>query len=157
MSRYGTEKEHELELVRQGVRPDIASKLITFLPTAIARMFLKDRARFCETYYWVNSASRQATERRYDQTPVFTAALATVEALKAAEVAQRRLNNVACTSAEMHGIVQAMEKNIKLDAMRFATMIHHTDDQVTGEKSMNSYAAGRPKGATAKKPWWKFW
>jgi hypothetical protein len=163
-SRYGDEAEHERRLLDAGVPREIAGRLVAFLPSAAARVVLGEKVTFSDSYHWRNATTGRAVLRRYAETPVFQAAVATFTALADAGLAGRELGAVTSTSAEFHGYEQAMARGVKQETLRFTDMIHHTDEPVEGEPLNPSRVSRRapqevsPAAAAAgRKPWWKLW
>ena len=96
-------------------------------------MVLKGQIGFCDTYFWVNSKTDLAVERRYDQTPVFMAALEVCSMLHASGLAGDEISDVASTSAEMNLVRQIVAQGAKLDKARLKEMFHHTPEPVEGK------------------------
>lgn len=157
MSRRGSPESHEGALLRAGVPAMVASRLVTFLPSAAVRASMGGRVKFPDTYLWTNHEAQLAVERRYDETGIFTAADEILSSLRRAGLAEHEILAVAGTSAEMRVILQAMEKGAKPESLRLTMTIHQTDEHVDGE-DLNAIV-GRMTGRTEepRKPWWKFW
>ncbi|MEN6625045.1 MAG: DUF6348 family protein [Candidatus Sumerlaeia bacterium] len=153
MARHGADEQAEQEIVRQGTPPAAAAALLTFIPSAAARVILPKTIRFSETYYWANYETRRAAERRYDQTPLFMAALETCSLLAGRQLAGHEITAAASTSAEVGSVLEAAEKELKIDGFRFTSIIHQTTEPVDGEDLDQLMAQFSPP----KKPWWKFW
>ena len=162
MSQPGTHEQHEQELIQRGVEAETAGRLINFLESAAARVCLEDRIGFCDTYFLVNNKTEQAVERRYDQTPVYMAAVQVCTILRSAGLAEDEIEAVASSSAEWNVLKQVMQKGTKPDGGKLTEMIHYTSEPVEGEKLsvLRSHGEVPPpekKTPPEKKPWWRFW
>jgi len=162
MSQPGTHEQHEQELNQRGVEAETAGRLINFLESAAARVCLEDRIGFCDTYFLVNNKTEQAVERRYDQTPVYMAAVQMCTILRSAGLAEDEIDAVASSSAEWNVLKQVMQKGTKPDGGKLTEMIHYTSEPVEGEKLsvLRSHGEVPPpekKTPPEKKPWWRFW
>lgn len=169
MARYFSEEDSERALIAQGMPATLASDLTTFLPSAAARIVLDGKVQFSETYFWRSAQTNRAIERRYDQTPLFTAAAAIFKALYTAEGAGGEIFRVGSGSAEMNLFVQGMQKGTTLQ--RIAAMIHSTNEPVDGDDVEQLMAARIPSKPAAPlaspaspapapisgRPKWKFW
>ena len=155
-----SEREYEDVLKADGMSATLADQLAAFLPSAAAWVLMKGKVRFCEEYLWTNSLTNRAVRRRYDQTPVFMAALHAYAELARQGMASQEISTVARTSAEMNGISQALAKGTNLDGARITLMIVHTREPVDGEDL--NVLLGRSRSVAqpprkAGKLWWKFW
>lgn len=165
MARYRDEAASERALIARGIPALVAGQLTAFLPSAAARVLLAGKVGFSETYFWRNVTTNRAVERRYDQTPLFTAAVAIFHALYTSRVAAVEVSQVGYTSAEMNGVAKVMEKGGKIEKLRFSTMIHSTHEPVDGEDLDQLMAAKAPPATSAQpappaapaKPRWRFW
>jgi hypothetical protein len=171
MARHFSEEDSERALIGQGVPETLARQLTAFLPSAAARIVLEGKAQFSETYFWRNAQTNRAVERRYDQTPLFTAAVAVFKALYSAEEAGNEIYRIGSSSAEFNAVVQAMQKGEKLEKSRFTSMIHTTSEPVDGDDIEQLMAAKIPSkpavpsappalpapAPTSRRPKWKFW
>lgn len=176
-----SEAESEAILVQQGMPSDIAVKVVTFLPSAATWALMAGKVKFAESYLWTNSLTRQCVQKRYDQTPLFVAALHTFSAMCNLPNPPVELWEVANTSAEMNAISQAARSGAKLEEARFTEMIVFTSEPIEGQdidllvkkppvKSVSPRSSGpgkplatvtkppaKPASQPAKKAWWKFW
>ena len=71
MGRATSDEQQRRSLGERNLQEPLIDELISFLQSAAARVLLKGKAEFSETYYLANTRTRQAVERRYDETPVF--------------------------------------------------------------------------------------
>lgn len=162
MGRCRNGQDVEQLLVRHGVPENTAAELICFLPSATARIFLKDQVRvqFSDTYYLANLKTRRAVERRYDQTPVFMAALEICDLLRGQKLADHEINVLASGSSEVNTVFQAMEHHQNLEGAKFSAIVHPTSQPVDGEdldRILAQYNKPATTRAKSKTPWWKFW
>jgi hypothetical protein len=156
-----SELECEKLLFSEGMSREIAAKIVTFLPSAAARVLMKGKVEFPEDYRWTNYHTRQFVVQRYDQTPVFMASMHAFELLHQHGLAGPEIRSVADYSVEMKGIAKVRQQGGKLEGGKlFTSMTVMTEEQIPATPTPVpplSPEQSKPEVRQRRKPWWKLW
>jgi hypothetical protein len=158
-------------LLASGIDELTLGRMASFLPSACARVVLGNAPRYSDTYVLRDIQTNQAVERRYDQTPVFMAALEIAQSLWDAKLAIVQVYEIGLTSAELNSVLKAGIKKEQLNTLSLTCTIHSTGEPVEGRpldevfagmERLNPAAKSALKAAVpvqqrAKRPWWRFW
>lgn len=133
-SQHLADDEIRKELVRQGIDPDMALRLVEFLPMAYARLvFQRSGARFSDRFKRVG---RDGTLREYvlADEPVWKPALGFAQHEIARGTPGSELVAVAARSAEFQAANELLNKGSKLKDIVFTPTVLTREDNGLGPK-----------------------
>jgi hypothetical protein len=165
LGRAHLEADEDTLLKQRGIDEPRSSELVLFLPSAAARVMLRDKMEFTDSYLLANPQAQRGRICRYENTPVFLAAVEVMRHLHEAQVARDYLEPLLEQSAEKKtydGLLEKGAQRIRMSRVAHMTRLPIEDGEPLDEllkklapapAAPHAPLACRP----AKKPWWKLW